>query len=621
MEWATVLSNIIPNDIAGIECIVGINHREFTFKIKKSIGVYSNFVVRKSKLDKSTCKGHDNCVSLNVLDGDSTYFMWVRKTREFDAQYETAGPVIAAVIFSIMILLLSAILFAYDMFVNKEILQKEIILRTKQLFVRYISHEIRTPINTIHIGLSLLMAEVNELLKTRQRSTHGELLHRSASADAKRIVPEDGADSLEEKLSHWKDMLVDIEMSSAAAIQVLNDLLDYEQIQISRLNMDMSVVSMWTLCESVFWSFRFNLEAKKIKYQLTMELEADSGAPSLSAQGSAAADHQDYLKHMVVFGDPKKLEQVMRNLISNAIKFTHPDGTVTVDVVFVPGVPQHTSDDISSASSNSAVKVLPVKAREGTMKMSVRDSGEGLTAEQQQTLFTAEGVQFNPNRLQDGKGSGLGLWISKGIIKEHKGSIEVTSPGLGQGSTFTVHIPCRYDESFRFVPFEKPKDNSSSMEMSVSLRREIDIRRILLVDDSVPNVKVCRRLLTNAGYEVDVAYNGEECLTRLETENYHLIIIDNHMPVMDGPTAVTIMRKNGYNLPVVGLTGSITPDELRDFKMAGCDDVLCKPLRIQKLNDVLSLAQCRRSENVLSIQEYTSGRCGAADDDKSLSLV
>jgi signal transduction histidine kinase len=191
---------------------------------------------------------------------------------------------------------------------------------------------------------------------------------------------------------------------------VLNDLLDYEQIQISKLNMDISLVSMWSLCESVFWSFRFNLEAKNIHYSLTMELGSEPSMSNSSVSTSRSAENDEYLKRIVVQGDQKKLEQVMRNLISNAIKFTPRGGHLRVEVGFIPDeteVPQDESANSGSGRKVSKRLVLPVRPRAGTIKVCVTDTGEGLTLEQQEQLFT-EGVQFNPNRLQDGKGSGLG---------------------------------------------------------------------------------------------------------------------------------------------------------------------------------------------------------------------
>jgi hypothetical protein len=224
VEWCAVISNIIPRDISGIECVIGINFKEYVFKIEKSQGVFVKSITLKHKLGDSKCETKSHCISLNFFDGISTYYMWVRKTEHFDNQYRTAGPVIASVIFSVMILLLSTIFFAYDMLVNKEILQKDIVLRTKQLFVRYISHEIRTPINTIHIGLSLLMTEVNGVLAKIKASRSADKLLACDDGDSLKVEASkkdnDPLEDMDKKLHHWLDMIFDIETSSAAAIQV-----------------------------------------------------------------------------------------------------------------------------------------------------------------------------------------------------------------------------------------------------------------------------------------------------------------------------------------------------------------------------------------------------------------
>ena len=185
-----------------------------------------------------------------------------------------------------------------------------------------------------------------------------------------------------------------------------------------------------------------------------------------------------------------------------------------------------------------------------------------------------------------------GLWITKGIVKEHKGRIFATSDGIGRGTVFTVQLPCHYDESFEYVPARKLRPSQGGDDKVLRVVPDVDIKKILLVDDSLANVKVCKRLLTNAGFEVEVAYNGEECIRKLETDNYadicQLLIIDNHMPVMDGPTTVKEIRRRNYPFPIFGLTGSITPQELSDFAAAGCDSVLSKPLSIAMFNDILA---------------------------------
>ncbi|CAN0416389.1 unnamed protein product, partial [Ectocarpus fasciculatus] len=114
---------------------------------------------------------------------------------------------------------------------------------------------------------------------------------------------------------------------------------------------------------------------------------------------------------------------------------------------------------------------------------------------------------------------------------------------------------------------------------------------VLLCDDSVSSVKLVKRLLTKAGYTVEVSYDGSECLEKLDTDDYHklcdMVIIDNHMPHMTGPEAVRKMREKGYQLCIVGLTGSVTKDELDEFMSAGCDYVLGKPLRLSELDEII----------------------------------
>jgi len=296
-------------------------------------------------------------------------------------------------------------------------------------------------------------------------------------------------------------------------------------------------------------------------------------------------DRKEFMKKLVVMGDLKKIEQVMRNLISNAIKFTPSGGQLMVDVSWVPGDDDRSASPMSIPLNSMLRKNLTTS--NGVIKVSVSDTGEGMTPEQQERVFN-EGVQFDANRLQDGKGSGLGLWISKGIIEEHKGHIYVESKGIGHGTTFTFELPCYYDETFSFVPYNKAHTVNDA---NTRVTKQKDIKHVLVVDDSVPNVKVVKRLLANAGYTCQYAYNGMECLEKLERDDYHticdLVIIDNHMPLMDGPAAVKEIRKRKYDVAVIGLTGSITPDELEHFMSFGCDDVLSKPLNIQKLNETI----------------------------------
>jgi signal transduction histidine kinase len=143
------------------------------------------------------------------------------------------------------------------------------------------------------------------------------------------------------------------------------------------------------------------------------------------------------LKKQRVIGDIIRLAQVLRNLISNAIKFTNEGGEINIKVSWI-------SDQTSNTSMKSDFVLNSGKQVNGStcgwLQVKVKDSGAGMTKDQLSKLFR-HGVQFNVNELQAGQGSGLGLYIAKGIIEQHNGYLYADSKGLGMGSTFTLELP------------------------------------------------------------------------------------------------------------------------------------------------------------------------------------
>jgi hypothetical protein len=137
-----------------------------------------------------------------------------------------------------------------------------------------------------------------------------------------------------------------------------------------------------------------------------------------------------------VIGDGSRLGQVLRNVLSNACKFTPRGGTVAVTLLRVPGgMPEQLR--IALPEEQSGLLTYP---RAGSVRISVLDSGAGLS-EQQVLDVGKEGLQFNASELQGGGGSGLGLFMCKGLVQQHGGQITVTSPGLGKGVTITLEFP------------------------------------------------------------------------------------------------------------------------------------------------------------------------------------
>jgi CheY-like chemotaxis protein len=235
--------------------------------------------------------------------------------------------------------------------------------------------------------------------------------------------------------------------------------------------------------------------------------------------------------------------------------------------------------------------------RSGVLQVEVTDTGAGMTAEQVAKVF-GEGVQFNVNELQAGQGSGLGLYIAKGIAEQHGGSLIVASEGLGRGTTFTMSLPL-YRVSDAVLP-ESVKKKEWSRSDSVSRFKCIDkelqelpfeFLRVLVVDDAPVNRKLLMRLLQNQGHYCDEAEDGLVAVRQVEKameagNPYDTILMDYEMPMMNGPTAAQKIRALGCDSLIVGITGNLFQEDIAFFKASGANKVLPKPLKMRDLEDV-----------------------------------
>lgn len=309
-----------------------------------------------------------------------------------------------------------------------------------------------------------------------------------------------------------------------------------------------------------------------------------------------------------------QLLQVMRNFLSNAVKFTPENGRILVLAEFFQS--DETEIDLSASLESSCSERLQC----GTCRIGVVDSGAGMTEDQVEKLFR-DGTQFNVNALQNGKGSGLGLFIAKELVELHGGSIHAKSEGLGKGSTFQFVLPlyrCSHADSKEgSTPFRMEKiasgahldiqktvaavsrppsadvspepfpDNHSSPTSALS---PDDTKvRVLIVEDVASNRKLLRRLLERKGYSCSEAENGEMGV-RLWTESpndFDVILMDYEMPVKTGPSAARDLRQAGCTTCIVGVTGNMLPEDVDFFIRSGADGVLAKPIRMPALESML----------------------------------
>ena len=224
----------------------------------------------------------------------------------------------------------------------------------------------------------------------------------------------------------------------------------------------------------------------------------------------------------------------------------------------------------------------------GHFLLTVKDTGVGMTEDQLSHLF-GEGVQFNAARLQAGRGSGLGLFIAKSLVEQHRGTLCASSGGLDLGATFTLKLPL-YHVSVQESSSTDYKRNLTAAASSSSLCSKK--LRILVVDDAASNRKFLSRLLERNGHHCDKAENGQCALEMVRdtmlgnVEPYDCILMDYEMPVMNGPTASSLIRGLGSDVFIIGITGNILRQDVEYFRSRGANAILPKPIYMSALENL-----------------------------------
>jgi len=297
--------------------------------------------------------------------------------------------------------------------------------------------------------------------------------------------------------------------------------------------------------------------------------------------------------------DAVKLQQVLINLLTNAIKFTQVGGVslTVVDhlltnkppgVVLIPrnepaialesNIKQEIQDqEILPSSNNQASQIS-----NNTMNLhfSIRDTGVGLAPEELATLFDAF-IQAQAGRdIQEG--TGLGLAISQRFVQLMGGLITVDSE-LGEGTTFQFQIPVQLGQ-------EITNDRPKTQGRVIGLAPDQQTYKLLVVDDKSVNRQLMIKLLAPLGFEIKEAINGVDAIALWEEWSPHLIWMDMRMPIMDGYEATRHIKATtkGQATAIVALTASVLEEERAVILSAGCDDFLRKPFREQTILEALT---------------------------------
>lgn len=480
--------------------------------------------------------------------------------------------------------------FLYDRLVRNEITSKIGLLDAKRNFVRFVSHEVRTPLNTVSMGLTLMHQD----LKKHERQN---LLEGDAESGSKGVLVTN------EEISRWSTLTGEVRDNSEIAVGVLNDLLNIDKIQMGAFQLEMEILPIWEVIEQTTMEFKM-MAAKQntiLKLDLSSLYEKNDVETAIPTTYSMLPPSV-LLKRLV--GDSQRIRQVIRNLLSNAIKFSK-NRSVTVKLSLRDSTNEPQAKKEIKLGDDSRVNL----AMSGRVVIDVNDTGVGMTPLQLKTVFDL-GTQFNANKLQSGGGSGLGMAFAKAIAEQHGGSLRAYSDGRDKGTTFRLDLPLYIDGTQ--TPSLSNKDNDGknnepgrSEEMNskaLSIREEtLEPMHILVVDDAPLNRKLLIRLLESNGHSCEQAENGQALINTVEDSieksaalneseksvQFDCVLVDYEMPVMNGPDACRAIREMGYTGFVVGVTGNLLPEDVGHFLDCGADAVLSKPFKYKELEQLL----------------------------------
>jgi PAS domain S-box-containing protein len=359
--------------------------------------------------------------------------------------------------------------------------------QAKQLFMSTMSHEIRTPLNEV-IGITNLLLQGNPR---------------------------------EDQM----DFIKTLKFSGNHLLTLVNDVLDYNKMESGKIVFEQTQFNLSDFLDEIMRSYSFRSKAK----HLSFDIKKASNLPE------------------EVIGDPIRLNQILSNLLSNALKFTN-QGSITV-----------------------TIREMKRTGNQSKMEFAVSDTGIGIPQNKHSIIFDSF-TQASADTTRHFGGTGLGLAICKKLVELQGGTVTIESEP-GKGSTFRFVIS--------FVVSEKGSQaqTTESTETYIGLEG----KKILVAEDNKINFFVANKFLIGWGITVTHAENGQLALDILEKEDFDLILMDLHMPVMDGIEATRIIRKSENpkikNIPIVALTAAIMSESHDKIDDLNINDYVLKPFK------------------------------------------
>ena len=366
--------------------------------------------------------------------------------------------------------------------------------KTKSNFLANMSHEIRTPMNGI-VGMTYLIKQT--------------------------------------ELSPIQINYINkIEKASNNLLDIINDILDFSKIEAGKIEMEKIHFDMKDIVENIINIVELKAEEKDLDFHISCNEE-----------------------YHIYYGDALKISQILLNLITNAIKFTH-EGSITFSIE---------------------------KKEDNHIRFTVKDTGIGLSKDEQSKLFNSFS-QADSSTTRKYGGTGLGLSISKELVHFMDGKIWVESK-QGKGSSFMFELKLPKGDKSKI----KKVSNKTSLKKLNNNIVSLKGSNILLVEDNDVNREIIHALLQSSGINIDDAYDGKMALD-LYTKNpskYELILMDIQMPIMDGYEATKEIRELDSNIPIIALSANAMNHDIQKSKEIGMNAHLSKPIEIEKIYKTL----------------------------------
>ena len=344
-----------------------------------------------------------------------------------------------------------------------------------------------------------------------------------------------------------------IDEASRHLLGVINDILDMSKIEANKLYLSVTEFNFEKMIQRTVSVVNYRVNEKQLK----LKINIDSAIPK------------------TLIGDDQRLAQVITNLLGNAVKFTDENGYIILDAVLLNEKPETGAQTPLTGSV--------------TIQITVKDSGIGMSAEQQVNIFDSF-QQADINMTRKYGGTGLGLAISKNIVEMMEGNIWVQSKS-GIGSTFGFTVKLKRCE-------DKNAD-SGSLNMEENKTNSVNNiftgRRILLAEDVDINREIVIELLKPTDINIDCAENGIAAVRmfRENSSSYDLIFMDLQMPRMDGITATRYIRElnisNAKTIPIIAMTANVFSEDIKNCIDSGMNGHIGKPFSVDEIMEILKM--------------------------------